>query len=330
MAIFGRKSIAGIEIDSTEIRAVELGGTAGSPSLLASGRVPLPEGAVKDGKILKTQVVGEALFRLWTEAGIKTREVILGVSNQDVLMRFAFFPKVPPDKLDNMIKFQAQEFLPIPISEVELDYMVLGEVAGERGPMLHVLLVAARRPMLNEFISALDMAQLNAEDIDASNLALMRLLPQADRSKTVAMVNIYGKMAGIMMLSNGIPGLARMAVINTASKGSLVSPAELETFTQSAASSEDGMNQSSLIGELKSSLAYFQNQMHYPTVEKILICGAATREVGLVEKLQNDIGLRIELIDPLRNFAKISSKHFSGREAVDYAICISLALRGLE
>lgn len=330
MALFGRKSIAGIEIDSSEVRAVEVGGSYGLPSLLSAGRVPLPEGAVKDGRVIKSDVVGEALSRLWAESGIKAGDVILGVSNQDVLMRFAFFPKVPPDKLDNMVKFQAQEFLPIPVSEVELDYMVLGEVSGERSPMLHVLLVAARKPMLNEFIGALDAAGLNAVDIDASNLALMRLLPEADYSRTVAMVNIYGKMSGIMMLSKGIPGLARIAVINTASKGSLVNPAEAETYSQSAASSEEVVNHDSLIGELKSSLGYFQNQMHYPAVEKILLCGNAGREAGLVEKMQANIDLKVELIDPLRKFAKISSKHFSGMEAVDYAICISLALRGLE
>lgn len=334
MALFGRKSIAGVEIDSYEVRAVEIGGSIGSPVVMTAGRVALPEGVVKDGRVLKPDVVGNALTRVWAEAGIKTKDVILGISNQDVLLRFAFFPKVPPDKQNNMIKFQAQDFLPIPINEVELDYMVLGEISGEHGAMLHVLLVAARKAMINEFVNAINAADLNIIDIDASNLALMRLLPGNERNKAVAVISMTNEQTGVIILKNGIPGLARVVMMNSYNKGVERSLDDAEAYSQIAASGEEqesALINLTLLGEIKSSIAYFQNQTQNTTVEKVFLCGNVGGKKGVLGELHESLGLSVEMIDPLRMVGKNSlGKKIPSSETADYAICLSLALRGLE
>lgn len=333
MALFGKKSIAGVEIDSYEVRAVEVGGTLESPVLMTVGRAAIPAGAVVDGRVLKPDAVGDAMGWLWTEAGIKTRNIILGVSNQDVLLRFAFFPKVPPEKLNNMIRFQAQDFLPLPVMDVELDYAVLGEVTGERGTMLHVLLVAARKAMINDIINAVTTADLNVLDIDASNLALMRLLPAKERSRTVAMVNLTNEQAGMMIMRNGTPALSRITMVSQSNNANQGNFAVGNASGQVAAAGEEAgtaILNSALLGEIKSSIGYFQNQTRNIAIDKVMLCGCAGGKKGALDELHEGLGLNVELLDPFRSMGSASpAGRFTSSESADYAICMSLALRGL-
>ena len=156
-------------------RAVELRDRPRRP-LGAFASIELPEGAVEEGMVVHPEAVGEALKKLWDRGGFKSREVLLGVSNHGVMVRYATMPKVPAEKLDNVIRFQAQEHLPIPLNSAVLDYLVIGETATESGAALEVLLVAAQRDMLTGFIEALNAAR-ELIDIDVSTLALMRIIP---------------------------------------------------------------------------------------------------------------------------------------------------------
>ncbi|HHX50489.1 MAG TPA: pilus assembly protein PilM [Clostridia bacterium] len=113
--LFATKTMVGVEIDDGEIRGVELEKHQGRLSLGSWGSYPLPDNAVKEGVILQPEKVGGALEELWRQEGFKQREIITGVSNQGVLVRFASFPQVPPEKLDGVIRFQAQDHLPVPL-----------------------------------------------------------------------------------------------------------------------------------------------------------------------------------------------------------------------
>ncbi|MEW6276056.1 MAG: pilus assembly protein PilM, partial [Bacillota bacterium] len=200
----------GLELDTDEARVAELRGNSRAPTLAAWGRIPLPEGAVSEGMVVNPEVVAGALTQLWSQAGIGTREVILGVANQGVLVRIANFPKVPADKIAQVIRYQAQDYLPVPLSSVILDHAVIGEASGEKGPLLEVLLVAARRDMLDSFLAVLTAARLKPRDIDVSSLALLRLLPAADREGTFALVDVAGGISNILLAAKGVPRLARL------------------------------------------------------------------------------------------------------------------------
>jgi type IV pilus assembly protein PilM len=120
-----QKKIAGLEISPDKIRVVELAQGSPKPRLLNVGSIDLPEGAVKDGFIKKPDEVSNSLKKLWKEAGINTKDVLLGLNNQYVLVRVANMPKTNPEHVDRSILFQAQDHLPVPLSTVELDYLVI-------------------------------------------------------------------------------------------------------------------------------------------------------------------------------------------------------------
>lgn len=334
MSLFKVKSVVGIDLDAFEVRAAEISGTAEKPSLLGLGRAALPEGVVKDGKVNQPEVLQEIVSKLWQNSKFKSRNVILGVSNPDVIIRFALIPKAPADKLDNLIRFQAQDFLPISINDVELDYIVLNEVQIEKQNMLRILLVAGRRSMLQNFTQAVSGADLRLQDIDVSILALSRLIPCGD--KPIAVVNYTKEQISLIVLNKGLPAFARILSVFPSGQA-FENLYENQDDSEIAAaaeyvSAEDnrGILNDGIIGEIRSSISYYQSQNPGQVVEKCIISLTVNGRSNIQSKLKEKLGLNVEMIDPLRG---LNSYHLSGNNsfgnASDFSVSISLALRGL-
>jgi len=336
MGLLKNKAV-GLEMDALEARVVELSGNPKEPRVESIGRISLPEESVKDGTIVDPEKVGQALSELWSRLKIRKRDVVLGVSNPGVLVRTAAFAKVPKDKLDNLIRYQAQEFLPVAMETAVLDYMVIGEFEDEQGPKLEVLLVAAQRSMLDGFINALSMAHLEPLDIDVSSLAILRLLPFEDRNKAVAMVHMNNEIGNIVVAATGIPRLARMIPTSLKKNRRQTSAAMDEKFFEHDSLNREFPEDSYLdwceqaAGEISSSIAYFQRLDIALPIEKIILSGCGDWLDGLIHRLKESFEIPIAILKPFANM-KASSNFdiISSREESDFAVSVSLALRGLE
>ena len=321
----------GLDIDTAEIRAVELSGKAESPRLVRFGRTPLPGGAVREGMIVDPGMVEDALHNLWSDIGFSSREVILGVSNQGVLVRFATFPKVADKKMDKLIKFQAQEYIPYPIDSVVLDYMIVGEAKGDEGDLLEVLLVAGKRDMLNSFIEVISAAGLQVKDIDVSSLALQQVVPLFDRQDTVAVINIANQMSSILMTENGRPRFARITPTGLEAAAKTFNCSLEQVVTITAAGQPAWQQQAisswsaALAEEISSSLSYYQNQQMGGAIKKIFIAGRGARIDGLAERLQENLGLTVAAIDPLEGITVTNKNIGITGVALDFTLSIALA-----
>ncbi len=337
MALSTANKSVGLEIDTGTVRAVEASGSAAKPKLLNMAEEKLPEGSVDEGMVVNPQEVGAALRELWSSGGISSRRILLGISNQGVLVRYATIPKVPDDKLANVLRYHAQEHLPIPLESVVLDHVVIGETADEDGnKLLEVLLVAARRDMLEGFLEALELASLEPVDIDVSTLSLMHILPPAALDRTVAVVNVANGLSNILISDRGQPRLARLVSVKLSDLSSRIGCSLDEVIKYS----EDGSTAvreaytiwaKSLIAETRSSLTYYQNQSGSSNLEAVIINGRGGRLSGITARLEEVLGIPVRLVNPFAGFsnaAKISEG--SGIRAVEFAICAGLARRGLE
>ncbi len=338
MGLLHVKSVVGIEMDAFEIRAAEVGGTAVKPSLLGLARTYLPEGVVKDGKVVKPEVLKDILEKLWIESKFKSKNVVLGIGNQDVLLRFAQIPAGPADKMDNIIRFQAQDFLPVPVSEVELDYMILDEMQGGSSNMLKVMLVAGRRNMLGGFLQGVNDAGLKLMDIDVSILALARLPDGQVKEKSVAVIHYTRDQIGMVILDHGRPALARILSVNSSDFHEQENNYGYPAGAEAAATSEqerniNGADQLSdrIVEEIGSSISYYLSQNPGSSVENCMINTAGDSEKNVRSKLAERLDMKVESIDPVKN---MNSYRLTGNSSIrsvsDFSVSVSLALRGLE
>ncbi|NMA67529.1 MAG: pilus assembly protein PilM [Clostridiaceae bacterium] len=317
------KSIIGLDMDSKEIRAVELKGSKKKPTVTAWGRINLPEGVVKDGRIIQLDKFSDQLSQFLLENSFKTRDVILGVNNQDVIIRFASFPKVPEDKIKSMIKFQAQDYIPIPLEEMELDYIILGEKNTEVGQYIDVVLVAARKRMLNDFILTFTDARLTINEIDTTMLALGRAALSQSSGGVFALVCFNYDIGNILIFKDTILGMARSVSISQSLNMPLLKDIHNKKNMEIIADI--------LFNEIKASVSYYKSQTGYD-IDKIFVLGPDSNQRLVASRLKDTTGLAVKVPEPYKYLEKHVLKQQKNMtfKATDYVASISLALRGLE
>lgn len=176
----GKRQSIGVDIGSSAVRFVKLTGSADKPVLSLIGSISLPKGAVSGGEIIDAQAVAEAIQNLIKRTGLKEKNVVLGVGNQRVIVRFIDIPYIEEKELANAIRFQAQDFIPIPVEDAILDYQVVGDYFNEEGErFLQVMLVAAHKGMISMLIEAVEKGGLKPEIIDVNAFAVVRALARA-------------------------------------------------------------------------------------------------------------------------------------------------------
>lgn len=177
MPFSSRKTAIGVDIGSSSFRVARLTKGKDKPYLSALGSIRVPRGAIAGGEIIDEDVVAQSLAELWKKTGLKEKEIVFGVANQRVVVRLIDFPYMEPNDLKSAIQFQAQDFIPLPIEDVILDYQVIEEYFTESGDrMLQILLVAAQKGMVELFVRAAEKAGLKPVIVDMNAFATARAL----------------------------------------------------------------------------------------------------------------------------------------------------------
>jgi type IV pilus assembly protein PilM len=192
----GRRSgadVVGLDIQPGFVAAVK---ARVNGSILAEqvAALPLPADVVRDGEVMDQDVLSEALRELFGQSRMSKR-VRVGVANQRTVLRTLELPPVTDQKeLAAAVTFQAQDQVPMPLSNAVLDFHPLGVVDTPAGPRQRVVLVAAQRDMVERLLAAVRRAGLTPEGVDLSAFALIRSLYRADpeQSARVLYLNVDG------------------------------------------------------------------------------------------------------------------------------------------
>lgn len=179
-----RKHAIGVDIGSRSIRIVKLTGSKEKPILANLGSIAIPKGAVSSGEIVDVGAVSESIQALVKKIGLREKNVVLGVGNQRVIVRFVDMPFMDSKELASAIKFQAQDFIPIPVEDAIIDYQVVGDYFNESGErFLQIMLVAAHKGMISLFIEAAEKGGLKPEIIDVNAFAIVRALASSGKAQ---------------------------------------------------------------------------------------------------------------------------------------------------
>ncbi len=317
-------SAIGIEYNSYEIRAVELTKNAdNSYSVTNFGSIPLQDGVISEGIITDGNLFMASLNDLYDSAKFnKATPIIVGVNNENVIMRYATFPKVPQDKLRSVVSMQAQDFIPVPISELTLDFVVIDETTDDDDqPALNVLLVGARNTMIQNIIQNFEGVRLEVNDIDSSFLAWCRVaINEIKDVATFAYLSLTDDVLNFVAVTDGdikmvrsinIPDRAIVEVKKAFHSPDELTSIEMETITEL------------LQSELSSSMNYFQMQTNL-VVESIYFSAFTPLESNFAQALAERA--YVPLVVPTF-YSEYTTGNFSPKE---YAGSISLAKSLLE
>ncbi len=129
------KSLVGLDIGSSAVKAVELKPVGKSYKVTAFGSEPLPPDSIVDGAIIDGAAVADAIRRLFDGRGIKTKDVAASLSGNAVIVKKITLPIMSEAELAESIYWEAEQYIPFDIQDVNLDYQILdrGDAAAARG-----------------------------------------------------------------------------------------------------------------------------------------------------------------------------------------------------
>jgi type IV pilus assembly protein PilM len=186
-------TLVGLEIEPSAVHAAAVS-VNGRLVLEHAASAPLEAGVVRDGEVLDPEALTEALRALFRDNKDLGKRVRIGIANQKIVVRIIELPPISDAKeLEAAVRFQAQDEIPMPLDSAVLDFQSLGVVETPEGPRQRVVLVAARRDMVDKVVRAAQAAGLRPEGIDLAAFAMVRALHRMGASgETVLFLAIGG------------------------------------------------------------------------------------------------------------------------------------------
>jgi type IV pilus assembly protein PilM len=305
----------GLDIGSTAVRAAEMSIGSDLPTVLRAAQVALPAGAVELGEVRQPEIVSEALKELWSRGGFKSREVLLGVGNQRIVVREVTLPFLPAKELKESLGFQVQEFIPMPVDEAVLDYDPIAEFEQDGRQMVRILLVAAQRVMVDMIVQAATAARLEPVGLDLIPFALVRAVGTGDAGMDLestgdeAVIDIGAHVTSICVHARQIVrfvrilpsggrditlAIARGLGIEDETAEQLKRGEEVQGLDVAEARRLAISRAGSFVDEIRSSLEFYTAQAQASRIGRVLITGGGSKLEGLLEVLRERIPVSVE------------------------------------
>src|SRR6188472_923649 len=167
------KAVVGLDIGSSAVKAIELKPSGKGFKVTAFGIEPIPPDSIVDGAIIDGGVVAEAIRRLFTSGGIKTKEVAASLSGNAVIVKKITLPVMTETELAESIYWEAEQYVPFDIQDVNLDYQVLDPGTGpESKGNMEVLLVAVKKEKIADYTGVIAQAGRTPVIVDVDAFAL--------------------------------------------------------------------------------------------------------------------------------------------------------------
>ena len=201
----------GLDLGATSARVAILtpGRVEGRPAVTVHGLgwLPLPPGTIVNGEVVDAPVLTSALKKLWDIHDFGCDHVILGIANPQVLVRDIEVPKLTPAQQAKALPFQARDIVALPIDQVVLDFIPLGESGPDSKLQSGLLVATPRQPVLTA-VGAVERAGLKVARVDLSSFAMLRSI--ADENLAVeAVIDLGADLTTIVIHNRGVPKLVR-------------------------------------------------------------------------------------------------------------------------
>jgi type IV pilus assembly protein PilM len=201
--------LIGLDISSTSVKVMELSKTGSSYRIEGIGVEPLPANAVVEKNIVEVETVAESVKRALHKSKIKIKHVAIAVAGSSVITKKITMPiSLSEDEMEGQIQLEADQYIPYPLEEVNLDFQVLGPT--ENNPeTVDVLLAACRRENVDDRVAAVELAGLTPKivDIEAYTIesvfsSMASQMPDEGMDKTIAIVDIGATMTSLSVIRN--------------------------------------------------------------------------------------------------------------------------------
>ena len=343
------KAVVGLDIGSSAVKAVELKPSGKGFKVVAFGVEPLPPDSIVDGAIIDSTAVADAIRRLFqNNKAFKAKDVCASLSGNAVIVKKITLPVMTETELDESIYWEAEQYIPFDIQDVNLDYQILDAGTGPeaRGSM-DVLLVAAKREKIGDYTGVIAQAGKTPIIVDVDAFALQNAYEAnygLEPGKVVVLLNAGASAININILQGDQSVFTRDVSMGGNAYTEAVQK-ELDLPFEAAEQLKKGIPvdgatfeeaqpvlraiTENVLLEIQKTFDFFKATASSDQIDRIVLSGGASRVDGFREMLQERFSAPVEDFDPFRTVAWDARK--MGAEAADLAptaaVAVGLALR---
>jgi type IV pilus assembly protein PilM len=348
MGLFGgAKSIVGLDIGSSCIKAVELKKSRGEIEVAHVGVEPLASDIVVDSMIVDSGSVSSAISKIFNENSIKSKAVATSVSGHSVIVKKITIASMDDSDLAGSINTEAAQHIPFDVNDVNVDYQILSEDTS--GPQMDVLLVAVKKDKILNYTNVLSLAGKSPAVVDIDAFALQNCYEynyEPASTSTVALLNLGASVMNINIVKGTTPLFTRdVSVGGNQYTDSLQKELDLsfddaerlKLGQKVGTVSEDAkipiLQQVTeiIVLEIQKTFDFFRATAAGEHIERIYLAGGSSKVPGLMEALRQEFSLPVELLNPFQriNFANVSADVID-QNAGQLAVAVGLALRSFD
>jgi len=311
MGLFGRKRTSiGLDIGSGFVKVVEVDHSGDQPEVVRVAMRPLLPDAIVEGEIMDYGLVSDTVRGLFQEIGVKNAEVVTAIGGHDVIIKKIEMDRMKESDAREVIRWEAEQHVPFDIKSVELDFQILNP--HEEGLQMEVLLVAAKRELVDNKVGLLQDAGINPIVIDVDAFALHNAFehnhPEAMEG-IIALVNVGHETTNVNILENGVPILTRDIPFGSRriredlqrERGLTAEQAEDVVQARETVDDLDRFVDSSadeIAVGIERASAFLMTRDDGETLGRIFLSGGGARVPGMVESLGRRMNVETHLVNP--------------------------------
>lgn len=331
----------GLDIGSSAIRFVELRKGSENPALALYGSIPMPEGLAASDAPGDQAKIAALVSKLLKDSGVTAKTAVAGLPSNKIFTSVITTPKLDNAELSKAIKYQAEQYIPMAMDQVKLDYSVIGQSAD--GTTLDILLVAAPVSVVTKYANILELAGMELMALEPNAVAAGRALVTS-KEIAVVVLDINSFDSDITIINADVPRLIRSVsvggttFVKAVAQNLGLDEAQAEQFT-----SKFGLTQTklegqvykaikpsldSLVSEIAKSVNFFKSQSPDVKLEKLVITGSAISLPELAPYLATATGMPVEFGNPWSHVSYPSgSQENLMAISSEFGVAAGLALR---
>ncbi len=347
---FGKAtSIIGLDIGSASVKAVELTAKAKGFEFQHVGIAQLPPEAIVQGAFLNSSAIVEAIREAVDGASSRTKSVATAVSGHSLIVKKISLPAMTRDELEESIRWEAEQYIPFDINEVNLEFQILN--SGETEGQMDALLVAAKKDLIDDYVNVITEAGLEPAVLDVEAFAVENAFEancDVGPDEVVALADIGAQVVNINIIANGIPAFTRdistggSVYTEEIQKSLSVSWEEAERIKIGGSSTEQSQEvvpqeveqamqavTDTVTGEISRSLDFFAATASESRINRIVLTGGGSRVSGLDAAFHSKTNIPVEHLNPLAKMVPSSrfDQEFLEEVGPSLGVSVGLALR---
>ncbi len=344
--MFGAKGIVGLDIGSSYLKAVQLRESRSGYELELFDTLPISPELIVEGSIIDAIRLTESLRELIRKAKIRAKDAVIAISgHSSVIIKRISLPEMSEEELGESIKFEAEQYVPFDIEDVNLDFQILGPK--EEPGQMDVILVAVKKDVINDYVSVVKEAGLNTVIVDVDAFALENMYGinyEVEAGRNVALVNIGASTMNMNILKAGVSLFTRDSSIGsnihtdalqkefniTYEEAERLKRGEmLEKVKPDEVTSLIGNASNEIFSEVSRSLDYFKSSTLQTDVQEVILSGGCALMKDFPRLLSEKIGIPVMVAEPFKNIVlpKKFDLTYIEEMAPIGAVAVGLAIR---